>query len=185
MKRINSHKKIVILGSYNSGKTTTLENICDKKVNVDYKSSTIALDYGNTIIEGKKVHVFGSPGQERFKFMREILSLGLSGSIVVIDSSKGLTSTDKDIITNLNSNNIPYVVFANKQDISSVELDHGGIIDAPIIATVAKEGKGVKYGLEVLMDLIEMREIGVKGDGMGIKEAEIGIEEIKSRKSGI
>ncbi len=157
MKRRNNDKKIVILGSYNSGKTTTLENICDKKANIDYNDTTIALDYGNTIIEGKKVHVFASPGQERFKFMREILSLGLNGSIVVIDSSKGLTSTDKNIITNLNSNNIPYVVFANKQDICPVDLNHGGIIKAPIIATVAKEGKGVKYGLKVLMDLVEMR----------------------------
>ena len=104
------------------------------------------------------MHVFASPGQERFKFMREILSLGLNGSIVVIDSSRGLTSTDKNIITNLNSNNIPYVVFANKQDIYPVDLNHGGIIKAPIIATVAKEGNGVKHGLKVLMDLVEMKE---------------------------
>ena len=40
--------KIVVLGSYNSGKTTTLENICQKKAKIEYKGTTIALDYGNT-----------------------------------------------------------------------------------------------------------------------------------------
>ena len=61
--------KIVILGSYNSGKTTTLENLCDKKTKIEYNGTTIALDYGNIKIDGEKVHIFGSPGQERFEFM--------------------------------------------------------------------------------------------------------------------
>ena len=107
--------KIVVLGSYNSGKTTTLENICQKKAKIEYNGTTIALDYGNTIIEGEKIHIFGSPGQERFEFMREILSQGLDGAIVVIDSSKGISNVDETILTKLNIKDVPYVLFANKQ----------------------------------------------------------------------
>lgn len=147
--------KIVILGSHNTGKTTTLENICEKMTKVEYNGTTISLDYGNTMINGKKLHIFTTPGQERFKFMREILSQGLDGAIVVIDSSTGLTSTDKNIIKRLNLNDVPFVIFANKQDISSDELDFDNVKDTPIIPTVAREGEGVMDGLNKLMTLME------------------------------
>ncbi len=148
--------KIVILGSYNSGKTTTLENICEKKLKIEYNGTTIALDYGNVIINDEKVHIFATPGQERFKFMREILSKDLDGAIVVVDTCKGLTSTDKNIITCLNVNSIPYVIFANKQDINRGDLDDDGLIQAPIIPTVAVDGCGLMDGLYLLLDLIRM-----------------------------
>lgn len=154
MKRKKKGTKIVILGSYNSGKTTTLENICEKKTKVEYNGTTIALDYGNLILNGEKVHLFASPGQQRFKFMREILSQGLDGAIVVVDASVGLTSTDVDIITRLNSSSVPYVIFANKQDINPGDLNHDGIIQGPIVPTVAREGKGINDGLNLLLESI-------------------------------
>lgn len=150
----NKETKIVILGSYNSGKTTTLENICEDVTKVEYNGITISLDYGNIMVDGKKVHIFTTPGQERFKFMREILSQGLDGAIVVIDSSKGLTSTDKNIINRLNANGVPYVIFANKQDISAGKVDFDGVTDIPIIPTIAREGEGVRNGLDLLLDLM-------------------------------
>ena len=147
--------KIVILGSYNSGKTTTVGSICDKKTEIKYNGTTIALDYGNTIINGEKIHIFGSPGQERFEFMRKILSYGLNGAIVVIDSLKGVTDIDEGIIESLNSHNVPYVVFANKQDLNPVFPEFEGITDdVPVVPTVALEGKGVNYGLKVLLSRI-------------------------------
>jgi len=148
--------KIVVLGSYNSGKTTTLENICQKKTKIEYKGTTIALDYGNTIINGEKVHIFGSPGQERFEFMREILSQGLDGAIVVIDSSKGIGTVDEAIITKLNVQNIPYVLFANKQDLSTSVIEHHLIKpETPIIPTVATSGHGVGDGLLRLIEMVK------------------------------
>jgi uncharacterized protein len=150
--------KIVVLGSYNSGKTTTLENICEKKSKIEYNGTTIALDYGNTIIEGEKVHVFGSPGQERFEFMREILSQGLDGAIVVIDSSKGIRTVDETIIEKLNLQDVPYVLFANKQDINTCDIDHHLIKpDTPIIPTVATNGQGVYEGLLTLIKMVKSK----------------------------
>ncbi|KAF5086849.1 GTP-binding protein [Methanobacterium aggregans] len=147
--------KIVILGSYNSGKTTTLENLCNKKTKVEYNGTTIALDYGNIRIDGEKVHIFGSPGQERFEFMREILSRGLDGAILVIDSQKGVTSIDEGIINNLNQMNVPYVVFANKQDLNP-ETEFKGIgADVNVVPTIATECKGVKDGLDLLYTMIK------------------------------
>jgi small GTP-binding protein len=148
--------KIVVLGSYNSGKTTTLENICQKKAKIEYNGTTIALDYGNTIIDGEKVHIFGSPGQERFEFMREILSQGLDGAIVVIDSSKGIRNVDETILNKLNLQDVPYVLFANKQDIGSCVIEHNTIkSETPIIPTIATSGKGVGEGLLLLLQMIK------------------------------
>ena len=148
--------KIVVLGSYNSGKTTTLENICQKKANIEYNGTTIALDYGNTIIEGEKIHIFGSPGQERFEFMREILSQGLDGAIVVIDSSKGISNVDETILTKLNIKDVPYVLFANKQDIKPNIIEHHIIKpETPIIPTIATSGKGIGEGLLTLLHMIK------------------------------
>jgi len=148
--------KIVVLGSYNSGKTTTLENICQKKAKIEYKGTTIALDYGNTEIDGEKVHIFGSPGQERFEFMRDILSNGLDGAIVVIDSSKGISNVDEAILNKLNLQDVPYVLFANKQDISSSVIEHHTIKpETPIIPTVATSGQGVGEGILLLIHMIK------------------------------
>jgi len=147
--------KIVILGSYNSGKTTTLENLCDKKTKIEYNGTTIALDYGNIKIDGEKVHIFGSPGQERFEFMREILSKGLDGAILVIDSQKGVTGIDETILNNLNQMDVPYVVFANKQDLHPETQFKGLDSDVQVVPTIATQCKGVKDGLNLLYGMIK------------------------------
>jgi len=156
MKR-KKETKIVILGSADSGKTTTIENLLNREnekiTKIEHKGTTVALDYGNTVIDGQRIHIFASPGQERFKFMREILSNGMSGAIVVIDSSVGITSTDKNIIQKLNNSNIPYVIYANKQDL--VHRNFEDIEDIPVIPTIAKTGEGIHEGLEVLLELIK------------------------------
>jgi uncharacterized protein len=151
----NKEIKIVVLGTYNSGKTTILERICHNKAKVEYNGTTTGLDYGNTIILGEKVHLFGSPGQERFSFMREILSEGLDGAIVVVDNSQGITNTDQEIIKGLDTNQLPYVVFANKQDLNSADLEL--TYEAPVIPTIAPEGDGIMEGLELLLRMVKLR----------------------------
>ncbi len=160
MKQRKKGIKIVILGSADSGKTTTIENILEsrkeKVTKIESKGTTVALDYGNTVVNGEKLHIFATPGQERFQFMREVLSNGLKGAILVIDNSKGITVTDINILENLNSNNVPYVIFCNKQDIASGKIESPHFKeDAPIIPTCAKTGEGIKEGLETLLGLME------------------------------
>ncbi|MEG3224091.1 MAG: hypothetical protein BME94_00850 [Methanobacteriales archaeon Met13] len=153
MKR-EKETKIVILGSYNSGKTTTLENLCEKKTKIEYNGTTIALDYGNTLVNDEKIHLFASPGQERFRFMREILSKGLDGAIVVVDNSRGVTALDMEIMETLTGGKVPYVVFANKQDLNpeQLKLDR---LDPLIIPTIAQDGQGVTEGLKTLVGMVK------------------------------
>ena len=145
--------KIVIFGAYDSGKTTTLDHLCDKKLKIDHGGTTISLDYGNTTVNGEKIHLFATPGQERFEFMREILKTGLDGAIVVIDNQRGITDLENRILEELFFSDIPLVIFANKQDLSSKELVPPFKTD--VIPTIATEGKGLREGLEVIVNKVK------------------------------
>ncbi len=149
----NKETKIVVMGAYNSGKTTTLEQICHNKAKVEYNGTTTGLDYGNTLISGEKVHFFGTPGQDRFRFMRKILSEGLDGAILVVDNSNGITSTDQEILERLDQYQIPYVVFSNKQDLNPEKLEIN--CEAPVIPTIAQEGEGIMDGVGVLLEMVK------------------------------
>ncbi len=149
----NKETKIVVLGAYNSGKTTTLEQICHNRARIEYNGSTTGLDYGNTHICGEKVHFFGTPGQKRFRFMRRILSEGLDGAILVVDNSNGITTTDNEILDRLEYYQIPYVIFSNKQDLNPEELEIKS--EAPVIPTIAQEGEGIMDGVEVLLEMVK------------------------------
>ncbi|MDI6644846.1 MAG: GTP-binding protein [Methanobacteriaceae archaeon] len=152
----NKEIKIVILGSYNSGKTTTIENLVNRQkvTKIEYQGTTVAMDYGNVMIDGSKIHIFATPGQKRFKFMRQILSRGLNGAILVVDSSVGVTDTDQEIMDKLEKNNIPYVLFANKQDINPVKIDVENK-NIPVIPTIATDGDGIQKGFEILLNMIK------------------------------
>lgn len=113
--------KVVILGVENVGKTTIMESILDKIGKTDYKGTTVAIDYGNLVLDGKKIHIFGTPGQERFQFMRELTLAGVDFAVVVLDGSRGVIERDKEIIDTLESMGVPYLIFVNKIDIADRE----------------------------------------------------------------
>jgi signal recognition particle receptor subunit beta len=92
--------KIIFTGPVGAGKTTAIRAVSDiMVVATEAKASdevskikdktTVAMDYGILNLEGgNKVHLYGTPGQERFSFMWEILSKGAMGIVILIDNSK-------------------------------------------------------------------------------------------------
>ena len=114
---------VVVVGSTGMGKSTLMENMIGKIGKVEYKGITTAIDYGSLIINDKKIHFFGTPGQKRFEFMRELALKGTSLALMVLDASRGITEEDKDIIKLLESKNIPYGVFINKTDVKDMDIN--------------------------------------------------------------
>jgi len=49
---------------------------------------TVALDYGMIHLNNEKIHLYGTPGQERFNFMWEILTEGGIGLVLLIDNAR-------------------------------------------------------------------------------------------------
>jgi hypothetical protein len=64
--------------------------------------------------------LFGTPGQKRFDFMWEILSEGMLGFIVLVDSTRPETFREaRGILETFRAYApTPYIVVANKQDLA-------------------------------------------------------------------
>lgn len=92
--------KIIFSGPVGAGKTTAIASISDlAPVTTDESTSdlsktrkpatTVALDYGvMNLAGGEKLHLYGTPGQERFDFMWDILSTGGIGLILLLDNTR-------------------------------------------------------------------------------------------------
>lgn len=95
-----SQFKIIFTGPVGAGKTTAIESISDMPpVKTDAaasdmaknrkSSTTVAMDYGiMNLAGGEKIHLYGTPGQERFDFMWDILTTGGIGLILLLDNTR-------------------------------------------------------------------------------------------------
>lgn len=95
-----SDYKIIITGPVGAGKTTAISVLSDippvitdeaaSDMTLDRKQrTTVALDYGLMKLDDQeRVHLYGTPGQERFSFMWDILTEGGLGLVLLIDNSR-------------------------------------------------------------------------------------------------
>lgn len=123
--------KIVVTGPFNAGKTEFIQSVSEidvvsteKKISSQKEkvkdATTVAMDFGRiTVDEDLVLYLFGTPGQKRFDFMWEILSEGMLGFIVIVDSNRPETFREARMIleTFRAYAPTPYVVAANKQDL--------------------------------------------------------------------
>jgi hypothetical protein len=94
------NRKIIFTGPVGAGKTTAIASISDiKPIATDEYASdmtksrkpqtTVAMDYGLIrLSENERVHLYGTPGQERFDFMWDILTKGGIGLILLLDNTR-------------------------------------------------------------------------------------------------
>jgi small GTP-binding protein len=122
--------KIVVTGPFNSGKTELIRSISEidvvsteRRISSEMEkvkeTTTVAMDFGRiTVDEDLILFLFGTPGQRRFDFMWEILSEGMLGFIVLVDSTRPETFREaRSILETFRAYApTPYVVAANKQD---------------------------------------------------------------------
>lgn len=110
--------KILITGPYNAGKSTLVKQLSETAVSIDRLGTTIALDHGYVEKKGFACNLFGTPGQERFDWIMEVLSRDVWGVILIVDSTQPETfSRALEMLEKVKKENIPFVVFANKQDL--------------------------------------------------------------------
>ncbi len=101
--------KIVITGSAAVGKTTAIHSLSDRPpVSTDQiatddlssvkETTTVAFDFGEIDLEdGLVVRVYGTPGQDRFRHMWEIIAEGALGFIILVDATRDDPIADLDI----------------------------------------------------------------------------------------
>jgi len=122
--------KMVVTGPFNAGKSEFIQSVSEidvvsteRKISSEIErikeTTTVAMDFGRITVDNDMVlYLFGTPGQKRFDFMWEILSEGMLGFVVIIDSSRPETFREarKILETFRAYAPTPYVVAANKQD---------------------------------------------------------------------
>ncbi|WP_299981906.1 ATP/GTP-binding protein [uncultured Pseudoteredinibacter sp.] len=171
--------KIIITGPVAAGKTTAIKAVSDvmhvstdesasDMTNSTKSSTTVAMDYGVIKLDGgQKIHLYGTPGQERFDFMWDILAQGGIGLVLLINNSAkqpladldffiakfrdfiaktglviGVSKLDQNAEPNLNKYHERYAALAKKHDLSPV---------VPIFETDARLKEDIAMLLEALL----------------------------------
>jgi signal recognition particle receptor subunit beta len=168
--------KMVVTGPFSSGKTEFVQSISEidvvsteRAISSDEErikeQTTVAMDFGRITVDDDLVlYLFGTPGQRRFNFMWEILSQGMLGFVVLVDSSRPETFREaKSILETFRAYApTPYVVAANKQDLPdawavddlrvALRLDPG----VKMLPCIAPDSESVKNVLlELLYSILE------------------------------
>lgn len=168
--------KMVVTGPFNAGKTQFIKTVSEidvvsteRKISSEAErikeTTTVAMDFGRITVDDDLVlYLFGTPGQKRFDFMWEILSEGMLGFIVVVDSARPETFREaRGILHTFRAYApTPYVVAANKQDMEdawsvedlriALKLEQ----NVKLLPCVASDKESVKKALlELLYSILE------------------------------
>lgn len=173
--------KMVVTGPFNAGKTEFIQSVSEinvvsteRKISSEVEkvkeTTTVAMDFGRiTVDQDLVLYLFGTPGQKRFDFMWEILSEGMLGFIVMVDSTRPETFREaRSILETFRAYApTPYVVAANKQDLADAwELEdirlalrlNSKVKLLPCVATRKETVKTVL--LELLYSILAEMEAG-------------------------
>jgi signal recognition particle receptor subunit beta len=168
--------KIVVTGPFAAGKTQFIQTVSEidvvsteRRISSEPErikdNTTVAMDFGRITVDDELVlYLFGTPGQKRFDFMWEILSEGMLGFVVLLDSVR--PETFREARTILDTFRAyaptPYVVAANKQDMDDAwdveDLRIALRIDSDIklLPCVAMDRESVRTTLlELLYSILE------------------------------
>jgi small GTP-binding protein len=173
--------KMVVTGPFNAGKTAFIQSVSEidvvateRKITTEAEkvkeTTTVAMDFGRITVDDDLVlYLFGTPGQKRFDFMWEILSEGMLGFIVMIDSTRPETFREaRSILQTFRAYApTPYVVAANKQDMTDAwELNDMRLAlrldpNIKLLPCTARKKESVKTVLlELLYSILAEMETG-------------------------
>jgi len=176
--------KMVVTGPFSAGKTEFIRSVSEidvvsteRKISSSSEKSvkeatTVAMDFGRITVDDDLVlYLFGTPGQRRFDFMWEILSEGMLGFIVLVDSTRPETFREaRSILETFRAYApTPYVVAANKQDMKDAweveDMRHALRLDSKVkmVPCTATDRDAVKaILLELLYSILSEMENGEK-----------------------
>ena len=167
-KRRSLTTKIVVPGPYVAVKTTFIRTISEITVLSTEREvsdadpattsrTTVAMDFGRiTVGSNIALYLFGTPGQERFEFMWDILAEGMLGFILLVDADRPESVTEARRIRDhfVALADVPSIVVVNKiadRDAAEVMAGVRERLDLPddavVITADARDRDEVKQAL--------------------------------------
>ena len=88
--------KIVVTGPVTAGKTTFVQSLGgtgtvsteETSTRSGKETTTVAMDVGHTHLEGRDITLVGTPGQERFHYMWDVLTSGADAVVLLIPADR-------------------------------------------------------------------------------------------------
>lgn len=123
--------KLIISGPVGAGKTTFIQSLSEiEVVNTDEVASeeigkqktTVAMDFGKLTLDDIPVYLFGTPGQDRFDFMWEVLCEGALGLVLLVagDEPRSFAQA-RNILEFITSRiAVPFIIGVTRQDLPKV-----------------------------------------------------------------
>lgn len=163
--------KVLVTGPFDAGKTTLINTIADGGVITTERpvtsespgsgSTTVAMDFGRLhLADDLALFLFGTPGQDRFAFMWDILADGMLGYLLVVDAARpGCLAEAERLRSHLDAAvDAPRVVVVNK-----VSGDAAAAVDAartalhvgsevPVLAADVRDRAEVRTVLLALLE---------------------------------
>jgi len=163
--------KIVVTGPFAAGKTTLIRTISEitvlsteKDITDETRSrkaeTTVAMDFGRITIDRDLVlYLFGTPGQDRFDFMWEILGEGMLGYILLVDAQRpdSLEEAKGILAAFRRMARVPFVVGLNRAggigpgDEALIREELELASDVPVVPCDATDRESVKSVLLALL----------------------------------
>lgn len=168
--------KIVIAGPVGAGKSTFIRSVSETPVvsteehateRIRKQTTTVAMDFGTIAFDDQPIHLFGTPGQDRFEFMWEILCEGATGLVFLVAGDRpGHFQNARHILEFITSRfPIPFVICVTRQDAartwSAREVAKFFQIDPALAMGMdARSGKDCQKALYHIFELLNQ-----KGEG--------------------
>lgn len=160
--------KLVVSGPVGAGKTTFVQALSESEVvsteadateDIGKPTTTVAFDFGTLNLDGQELHLYGTPGQDRFDFMWDVLCEGALGLVLLVAGDRPQDFLHaRHILEFITSRNpVPFVLGVTKQDLPDTwhPADVASYFDLPDEQVLGLQATSPDSARQVLIRLIE------------------------------